>query len=498
MHDRHLMKFRLIHKLLIALFASAALVLLLIVWVAKINIGRGFEDFLAQQEKALMPEMAEELASRYAQNGSWQELQENPREFHRILNSILLEMRRGEYTGFEDGSRTAERRPARGKAVPDSGARRIKHSRAHPPPDEGALHRRVFLLDAGYRSVIGHSPRAFPKDQLIPVTVENEVVGWLGVVSPRTLLAPAERAFADRITRILWLGLALGLGVAALMAWILARHLGRPVSEAAGGIRKLASGDYSVELETRGTDEIAQLSHDVNQLAHALSENRGARQRWMAEMAHELRTPLAIIQGELEAMSDGVRPFNEASLSSINEEVGNLSQLIEDLHHLALSDSGALAYKMHSLDLAAVLESSLGFILTRASEKGLVVSTQLPAAPVLVNGDDHRLRQLVRILLDNAVLYTDAPGDIDISLVTQGDEAQLVVSDSPPGVPGSECEQLFEPLYRRENSRNRNSGGSGLGLAIARNIAEAHGGTLRANPGPLGGLEVRFTMSLQP
>jgi two-component system sensor histidine kinase BaeS len=100
-------------------------------------------------------------------------------------------------------------------------------------------------------------------------------------------------------------------------------------------------------VETRGSDEIAQLSHDVNQLAHALSENRSARQRWMADMAHELRTPLSIIQGELEAVSDGVRPLNETSLSSIGEEVSNLKKLVDDLRHLALSDSGALAYDMH-------------------------------------------------------------------------------------------------------------------------------------------------------
>jgi two-component system sensor histidine kinase BaeS len=112
----------------------------------------------------------------------------------------------------------------------------------------------------------------------------------------------------------------------------------------------------------------------------------------------------------------------------------------------------------------------------------------------MVSGDDQRLRQLMRILLDNSVVYTDAPGDIEVSLETQDKEIILQISDSPPGVPENDCEQLFERLYRRESSRNRNSGGSGLGLSIARNIATAHGGSISASPGSLGGLCIRLTL----
>ena len=495
------MKLRLIHKLLIALFASAALVLLLIVWVAKVNIGRGFENFLAEQERALMPEFAAQLADWYADNGSWEVLQMNPRLFHQMLNATFLDLRQEDgfqlEQDFRPPRRPPQKRPPGKNKPPGKKPGGEKHRRTHPRGDDGALHRRVFLLDTDFDAVIGHSSRQFPRDDLIAIDVGGQTVGWLGVTSPNISMGPAERAFADRIQRVLWLGLALGLGVAAVLAWLLARHLGQPVSAVAGGMRKLASGDYSVEVDTRGGDEIARLSHDVNQLAHALSENRDARQRWMADMAHELRTPLAIIQGELEAISDGVRPFNEATLASIREEVSNLSQLIDDLHHLALSDSGALAYQMKNLDLVSLLESSRDFIRTRAAEKGISFSASIPSEAILVNGDDQRLRQLVRILLDNALLYTDAPGEIQVSLDVDGSNVHLVVNDSPPGVPESECERLFERLYRRESSRNRNSGGSGLGLSIARNIADTHGGSIHASPGSLGGLEVTFTMPVQ-
>ena len=211
-------------------------------------------------------------------------------------------------------------------------------------------------------------------------------------------------------------------------------------------------------------------------------------------MAHELRTPLSIIRGELEAVSDGVRPLDETSLASIREEVNHLNTLVDDLHHLALSDSGALAYHMNPVNLAALLQTSLDSVLHRAEEKGIEVQLHLPEEPVMVSGDDQRLRQLFRILLDNAVLYTDAPGSIEVSLGAEGKEIGLQISDSPPGVPEAECEQLFDRLYRRESSRNRNSGGSGLGLAIARNIAIAHGGSINAGPSQLGGLSVQLKM----
>lgn len=489
------MKFRLIHKLLIALFASTAVVLLLILWVARVNIGKGFEDFLLEQERVFMPELATELGEWYTQRGDWSALKANPRRFYQMLNLTLLDIRHG---NMPHGNRELpgdDRRPPPSYSPPEDGpARRGSHP---PPRGEGRLHRRVFLLDAGYETVIGHVSHNFPREKLTPVEADGEVVGWLGVVSPQAMLAPAERAFVERMKRVLWLGLGLGLVVAAILAWILSRHLGQPVSAATNGIRKLASGDYSVKLETRGTDEIARLGDDINQLARALSDNRDARKRWMADMAHELRTPLAIMQGELEAISDGIRPLSEASISSIDEELRNLNKLVDDLSQLAMSDSGALAYEMHPVDLVELVRTSMEPARNRALEKGLEFSAALPAKPVMATGDDQRLRQLVRILLDNAVLYTDSPGRIDLSLEMHDGEACLQVSDSPPGVPEAECERLFERLYRRESSRNRNSGGSGLGLSIARNIASAHGGSIEASPGPLGGLLLQLRIPVQ-
>jgi two-component system sensor histidine kinase BaeS len=337
---------------------------------------------------------------------------------------------------------------------------------------------------------------------LLAIEVNGAKAGWLGFAMIRDIELPAEEAFIKQLRNNLLIGLVLGLAVAAVLAWLLARHLSRPVNQVAAGIRALAAGDYNQRLQNRGSDEIARLGDDVNRLATALGEHESARKRWMSDMAHELRTPLAIISGELEAMSDGVRPLGKEQLDSVRDEVRQLSVLVNDLHSLALTDSGALAYKMQRIDFDELVQMTVDSFRGQAAAKDLSLEYTGPQQVVRLQGDEQRLRQLLRNLLDNAVRYTDSGGKISIMLkqdILKKDrqQAQLTISDSAPGASLEECGHLFERLYRLEGSRNRNSGGSGLGLAICRNIVEAHGGQISAQPGPDGGLLVTATLPLE-
>jgi two-component system sensor histidine kinase BaeS len=149
---------------------------------------------------------------------------------------------------------------------------------------------------------------------------------------------------------------------------------------------------------------------------------------------------------------------------------------------------------MHPVDITTLLQTSMDSLRHRAEEKGIDVRAKLDETPVMVSGDEQRLRQLLRILFENSVSYTDAPGVIEVALDTQDGEICLQISDTPPGVPAEECEKLFDRLYRRESSRNRKSGGSGLGLAIARNIAQAQGGAISASPSHSGGLSLQVRL----
>ena len=502
-HRGQKMKLKLVHKLLIAIFTCTALVLVLMTLFTRAGIGRGFVDFLQQQERNQVEESIPTLAEWYNERGSWDDFKSNPREFYSLLITALPQGGASRFDLQGDGRPGPPRGGRRGPGPPGSepgGPRTGRLGGPGPGPGQGlrnALPLRVFLLDGDKSHVIGVMPAEFDQDMLIPIEVNATVAGWLGVEKIRRANLPEEEAFIAALRNNLLIGLGIGLVVAVLLAWVLARHLSRPVNEVAGGIRALASGDFDGQLKTRGGDEIARLGDDVNRLSRALSEHETARKRWISDMAHELRTPLAIISGELEAMADGIRPLNQEQLASVQEEVRHLASLVDDLHSLTMTDSGALAYKMQIVDLDEVVQLTVESFEGSARKSDLELSYTSPDHDVSLLGDEQRLRQLLRNLLDNAVSYTDAGGRISIGLGKNGDRAELTISDTEPGASPEECERMFERLYRLEDSRNRNSGGSGLGLAICKNIVEAHGGDITAEPGPDGGLMITTMLPLE-
>lgn len=500
------MKLKLIHKLLIAMFASTALVLVLVSLLSSASIGRGFEEFLHQQERNQVAQLVPELSQWYSERDGWQGLNDNPREFLRLAFSILLQgaetRERAELNGDPEMPREGRRGPRRSPG-PSGAGRSGEPMRLGPGPGpipgrnfRNRLPQRIFLLDSDKQVIVGLMPPDFQQGQLFPIEVEGAIVGWLGVARTRSITLPEEQAFIMQLRKSLLIGLGLGLIVAVLLAWLLAKHLSGPINQVAEGIRELAVGRFGKQLASSGSDEISRLTDDVNRLSSTLSEHESSRKRWMSDIAHELRTPLAIISGELEAMSDGIRPLDTEHLASVQEEVRHLSSLVNDLHSLTLTDSGALAYKMQPLDFNELLQGVVESFSGSMSDKGLRLKFSLPDQAINLQGDEQRLRQLLHNLLDNAVRYTDEGGSISVKLISDGQLAKLVVSDSAPGASEDECELLFERLYRIEGSRNRNSGGSGLGLAICRNIIEAHGGQIQARPSSAGGLEISATLSL--
>ena len=242
-------------------------------------------------------------------------------------------------------------------------------------------------------------------------------------------------------------------------------------------------------------DELGELIRSMNRLAHSLAESSTARERWLADISHELRTPVAVLQGELEALVDGVRAADPARLASLHQEVLHLRRLLDDLHDLAMADAGALRYRFARLDLKALLEDALQAMSGRLADHAHELSLQADAGPMMIEGDATRLRQLIDNLLDNSIKYTDRGGRIEVSLAKTAQGLQLTLADSAPGVAGQHHEQLFERLFRVESSRNRELGGAGLGLALCRRIAEAHGGSISATGSALGGLLITVNLN---
>ncbi len=340
------------------------------------------------------------------------------------------------------------------------------------------------------RVLVG-SPQLLQRAVLRPIESHAHVVGYLGFVPRTDLVEKLDQLFAERQERGLAIVVAGLLITAILLSAGVARWIGRPIRQMADGTRALARGDNHVRAEVAGKDEFAQLAEDFNSLGKALMEDRTARERWIADTSHELRTPLAVLRAEIEALQDGVRMPNAATLASLSQEVDKLSRLAEDLQMLSQSDLGVLQFRMCDVDLSRLVLEELEAGRAIMVDAGL--TQELALAPgTSISGDPTRLAQLFDNLRQNTVRYTDSPGRLRVSTQLLGRRVVLAWEDSSPGVPPQELPRLTDRLYRVESSRSRASGGSGLGLAIAQAIVHAHGGRMTAGASDLGGLAWRI------
>lgn len=348
--------------------------------------------------------------------------------------------------------------------------------------------RGLVLLDAQRDPVVGNlSPGK--RYVTAPVMVGDEAVGFLAHPHSQPNFDPVDENFRKQQYIYLLLASGLALGLALLVSWWLARQLVQPILRVARFSQDLAAGAYDKRLPAGRSDEIGELVGAINHLATALGQAEHARDRWLADISHELRTPIAILRGEIEALIDGIRQPDKTRLDSLHQEVRHLQKLLDDLHMLALADAGTLRYHFEDVDLAAIVRSQTDLFERPLHAAGIKLGVDLEQ-PAMLRGDPERLRQLVANLLSNSLKYTRAEGEVRVSLHHNQGRLRLAVADSAPGVALPERDRLFERLYRVERSRNREQGGSGLGLAICRRIVEAHGGDILAQAAAEGGLEI--------
>lgn len=358
---------------------------------------------------------------------------------------------------------------------------------------EAPLPRGLVLIDRDGRNLFG--PPLRPEDSIaVPIVLDDKTIGLLALPASDPMRDHLAAEFQQQQQRLLVLAVLPAVILALLASWLISRHIGRPVEKAAAFTGLLARGDYRNRLDESRRDELGELARHMNRLAYALARAGAARERWLADISHELRTPVAILQGELEALIDGVRPTDSAQLKALHERTGHLSRLLNDLHDLALTDAGALRYQFEQGDLGALLRSLVNDLGAQLSRDGLSLSADLVDDALIVSMDATRIRQLLDNLLNNARIHTDAPGRIALTLQRQQQRAVLTLEDSAPGVSDDAITQLFDPMFRAPGAAGRP--GSGLGLAICQRIVAAHGGTLVADHAALGGLRLTLTLPL--
>ena len=431
-------------KLFLAIAGGTAALALAAYLVFSWSFDRGFLDYVNKADEARLAPLVGRLAEGYGREGGWKWVAEDRRRWFELLRESL-----------------------------------------DVPPL--TIDPRLMLFDEHGGRLIGREEAA-PRALLKPIDWRGRTVGYLGYIPRPDVLESIEQLYLER-QHFTFAAIGIGMLAAALLLGAgLAHWLTRRISSVALAADSLRQGNYDVRVAVRGHDELARLARDVNALAEALGAAQKARRQWIADIAHELRTPLSILRGEIEALQDGVRPLDRNAVNSLSAEASRLARLVEDLHTLSLSDLGALSYHKEPVDLAEIAAEAIDAQRAALEQKGLRVETRLE--PATIAGDAGRLAQVFANLMQNTLRYTDAPGKLRISIADEAASVTVAWEDSGPGVPDGDLPRLTERLYRIEGSRSRAGGGSGLGLAIANAIVQAHGGRLTAHPSPLGGLRI--------
>jgi signal transduction histidine kinase len=437
-------------RLSFAFVAVAALA----VGLATLLSTQGLEPRLTEAAEARIARSADRLAveatARYRREGGWTE-------------SGAAEL---EHLGLTTGVRLLIVRPdGRIVATPDSAKMRA-----------GALH------GAGAISR--------------PVLVEGTQVGTLHAAPVGgSLLSPADVNLRDSLDHLHMIAGAIAIGIALVAALLLAQTISAPLRRIRSAAQRIERGELEAEIEPGGGPEVRAVGHALSRLAETLEHEDRLRRENVADLAHELRTPVSGMLSRIEAAQDGVFADQAANLEAMHGEALRLRRLLDDLDRLAAAERPGLLLEERPVDLAAVAASEADQMEAAFAEKGVGLEREL--TPAKFEGDAGRLAQIVANLLSNALRYTDPGGRVRLRVAAEGDDAVLEVADTGIGIEAEDLEHIFKRFWRADRSRARATGGTGIGLAIVRELVTAHQGRMDVESAPGRGSRFRVSFSIE-
>ncbi|WP_180123870.1 sensor histidine kinase efflux regulator BaeS [Acinetobacter sp. YH12097] len=360
-------------------------------------------------------------------------------------------------------------------------------------PDRLGLSSRLSLYDAQRQFVVGE-----PTDEQIsyrPIMVNNQIVGYLGLKPVLEQDDAISINFFSKQKRYLLLVYVLSFIASLIAALLLATYFKKPIQRLLMGTRELTKGNYQHQVAVNRNDELGDLSNELNQLAVILDQHETSRRQWVADTSHELKTPLAVLQAQIEAMQDGIRKPTPEHFASMLNQVSSLKKLTKDLADLAQADAQQLNCYLTTLNPWDVVMQEVESFKPKFEQADLKITATGEGTSLQLDID--RFKQIMVNLLGNSIRYTEAGGEVHVH--TEQDETQwtVYVDDSPFGLTDEQLARLGERFYRVDDSRTRATGGTGLGLALSVKIARALGGELSFDHSPLGGLRCKLTFPKQ-
>lgn len=437
------------------------------------NFNRGFHDYIDKRDDQTIKIWKHSLESIYKVYGNWNLLKEDQGEWWKIIT-----LNRPRFEDRDDFFNDEH-------ALDSSPQIHQEKLRPMPPP--------IGLLDANKKAIAGR----FPSEENAVyhvLSVNNEAVGWLvtGKQGDEIVDAVDKQFLSSQVNDMFWIAI-IGAGIAAILIILIARRTLRPIKKLAQATHDLSNGNYKARVEINRHDEIGQLAEDFNKMAEAIEKNEKDRRSMIADISHELRTPITILQGEIESILDGVKEPDEEALQSLLEEINSLNYLVNDVYDLAVSDAGGWSYTESQINIEEMVYEIAALYEDKLEDKNIELILESNNQEE-IKGDKYRISQLIKNLFENTLRYTDNDGKLKIILKQDSNNNEIIFEDSKPSVSEELLDRLFERFFRVEGSRNRAYGGSGLGLSLCKKIVEHHKGEISATQSDLGGLRITIVL----
>jgi two-component system OmpR family sensor kinase/two-component system sensor histidine kinase BaeS len=417
--------------------------------LANLAIYNEFRSFVGRSEATLQSsDLATKLVDYYTTQQSWNE-----------VGSILL-----------------TEKPPKGEA-PQPGS--LPPERFGPPvslivADAAG----TIVFDSGQHRV-GEMLSQSERDAATVLQEQDQTIGYLVFTpGPVMTLRPAEQFFVAQVRQNLLLAALIACLIGAGLGLLFSRTLTRPLNRLVAAARAIAAKDLTHRVEPGGTIEVANVAHAFNDMADSLQKAEQLRRNLVADVAHELRTPLSVMQGTLTAQLDGVFPLDLSETAKLYDETRLLSRLVDDLRELAQVEAGQLQLNIGVIDLKRVIATTVSAFEGAASEKQIQLNDEAADQLPLVKADSERVAQVLRVLISNALRHTPLNGTITIGSAMFADNVEVSVRDTGDGIAPDELPYVFDRFWRGDKSRARETGGSGLGLAIAKQLIEAQDGSI--------------------
>lgn len=329
-----------------------------------------------------------------------------------------------------------------------------------------------------------------------PIPDGRRIVGALYASAELYEPTQAELDFLNYINSVILVSGFIAAVLGLLLAFWLIRQFTSPLQELATASLRISEGEYEQSVNINSQDAIGQLGAAFNTMSSKIARSETLRRNMIADIAHELRTPLTLIQGNLQAILDGIYEPSNEKIESIHEKSLLLSRLIKDLQELSLAEAGELPLNLHDTNLVTLVESTAAALRPHLSHKSISLKVDTPDMELRASIDSERIGQVLINLLSNAERFTPEAGEISVRAWQDDGSALVSVSDSGPGIPKADLPNVFERFWREDRSRVRTSGGTGLGLAVAKELIESHGGEIWAESEEGNGATFTFSIPL--